>query len=335
MTEPTVLTVILNYRTPDLTVRACEAALREMQDLPGEVIVVDNASDDGSVERLQQEAAARGWDRDGRLRIVESGRNGGFGAGMNFGMRAGLSDGSAPDFYYLLNSDAWPDPGCILKLRDFLVATPKAGFAASAVRGEDHDPHQTAFRFPTAAGEFEAAARTGPISRLLRNRIVPMPLPRSRIRVDWASGASLMIRREVIEATGGFDETFFLYFEETDLCRRAALVGWETWYLPDAGVIHIGSASTGMRRWNRMPQYWFDSRLHYFLKNHGRAYTVWTTLALIAGTLLWRLRQLIRPKPSSDPDGFLTDLIAHAARRALGRTFAAPAPAAALPEDSR
>ncbi|SDD24421.1 glycosyltransferase family 2 protein [Ruegeria marina] len=335
MNEPTVLTVILNYRTPDLTIRACEAAMREMQDLPGEVIVVDNDSGDGSVERLKQAAAAHGWDAGGRFRIVESGRNGGFGAGMNFGMRAGLSDGSAPDFYYLLNSDAWPDPGCIRGLRDFLVATPRAGFAASAVRGDDNAPHLTAFRFPSAAGEFEAAARTGPISRLLRNRIIAPPLPRTRTRVDWASGASLMVRREVIETTGGFDETFFLYFEETDLCRRAAAAGWETWYLPEVGVVHIGSASTGMRKWKRTPQYWFDSRLHYSLKNHGRAYTLWTTLALIAGTLVWRLRQLIRHKPSSDPDGFLTDLIAHSLRRTLARTPASPTPAAAFPEDSR
>lgn len=335
MTEPTVLTVILNYRTPDLTIRACEAALRDMQGLPGEVIVVDNASGDGSVDRLREAAAAQGWDTGGRFRIVESGRNGGFGAGMNFGMRAGLSNGSAPDFYYLLNSDAWPDPGCIRGLRDFLIATPGAGLAASAVRGVDNDPHRTAFRFPSASGEFEAAVRTGPISRLLRNSIIALPQPQTRTRVDWAAGASLMIRRETFAATGGFDEHFFLYFEETDLCRRATLAGWETWYLPDVGVIHIGSATTGMKGWHRTPQYWFDSRLYYFIKNHGRVYTVATTLALIAGTLLWRLRQLIRHKPNSDPDGFLTDLITNATRRALGLAPATKTPVAAFPEDSR
>ncbi|MCU9837681.1 glycosyltransferase family 2 protein [Ruegeria sp. WL0004] len=335
MTEPTVLTVILNYRTPDLTIRACEAVLRDMQGLSGELIVVDNASGDGSADRLREAAAAQGWNTDSRFRIVESSRNGGFGAGMNLGMLAGLSDGAAPDFYYLLNSDAWPDPGCIRELRDFLIATPGAGLAASGVRGVDADPHSTAFRFPSASGEFEAAARTGPISRLLRNRIITLPLPPTRTPVDWAAGASLMIRRETFLATGGFDEHFFLYFEETDLCRRAALAGWETWYLPDVCVTHIGSASTGMKVWRRTPQYWFDSRLYYFTKNHGRAYTIGTTLALIAGTLIWRLRQLIRPKPSSDPDGFLNDLITHAARRVLGLAPATPKPVAALPEDSR
>lgn len=335
MSSATVLTVILNYRTPDLTISACEAAMREMQGLPGEIVVVDNASGDGSFEKLSKAASDYGWLASGKLRLVQSGRNGGFGAGMNVGMTAGLSNGAAPDFYYLLNSDAWPDPGCIRGLRDFLLETPDAGLAASAVRGIDDDPHRTAFRFPTAAGEFEAAARTGPLSRLLRARIIAPPLPARRTRVDWASGASLMIRREVIAATGGFDERFFLYFEETDLCHRAQAEGWSTHYLPDVGVVHIGSASTGMKSWNRTPQYWFDSRLHYYLKTHGRAYAAGATLALVAGAMIWRLRRLLQAKPQADPDRFLSDLVTHSLRAALGRPRTAPAPIAAIPEDSR
>ena len=311
MRASSVLTVILNFRTPELTLKAAEAALREMEGLRGEVLVVDNDSGDGSFAKIAAEAEARGWTAGNRLRVVASGRNGGFGAGMNFGIRTGLSTGEAADFYYLLNSDAWPEPGAIRHLRDFLVAHPRAGMAGSFVRGEDGEPHRTAFRFPSIAGEFEGAARTGPVSRLLKRSIVAMPIPQTETRVDWTAGASLMLRAEMLEEIGLFDETFFLYYEETDLCLRAARAGWETWYLPDSAVVHLGSASTGMKDWARTPDYWFASRRHYFTKTHGRGYAAAATLARIAGQTIWQLRRLISGKPQADPDRFLRDLIAH------------------------
>ncbi len=312
MTNPTILTIILNYRTPELTLRAAEAAMREMQGLSGEILIVDNYSDDGSFNVIRDEAAARGWFEGHRLRLLQSPRNGGFGAGMNFGMMAGLSDGSQPDYYYLLNSDAFPEAKAIQHLRDFLTTNPKAGMVGSYVHGVDGTPHATAFRFPSITGEFEGAVRTGIISRLLKNSIVALPIPETETRVDWTAGASLMIRRQVIEEIGGFDETFFLYFEETDLCRRAARADWATHYLPESKVQHVGSASTGMKEWVRAPSYWFDSRMHYFCKNHGGLYAALATLALLVGGLLWRLRLLISSKSRRDPPHFLRDLITHA-----------------------
>jgi GT2 family glycosyltransferase len=182
------------------------------------------------------------------------------------------------------------------------------------VRGTDGAPHRTAFRFPSIAGEFEASVRTGIFTRLLKPWVVTMELPQAEVQVDWTAGASLMIRREAIEAAGGFDEAFFLYFEETDLCRRAARAGWRTHYVPASEVAHIGSASTGMKGWQRTPQYWFDSRLHYFVKNHGRAYAAAATLARISGSLIYGLRRLIQNKPQADPPYFLRDLCLHSLR---------------------
>lgn len=326
MSAPTILTIILNYRTPEMTLRAAETALREMEDLAGEVLVIDNGSGDDSFDLIDSTARARGWSDSGRFRLIASDHNGGFGAGMNIGFAAGLADGSAPDYYYLLNSDAFPEPGAVRVLRDFLTANPRAGMAGSFLRGPDGAPHQTAFRFPSIAGEFEGAVRTGVISRLLRNAIVAMEIPRQETTVDWTAGASLMIRRELIDQVGGFDETFFLYFEETDLCHRAAKAGWRTHYLPASEVVHIGSASTGMKTWARTPPYWFDSRLHYFTKVHGRGYAAAATLARISGTLLWRLRCLIQAKPQADPPGFLRDLIAHSFRALFRRRARAPHP---------
>jgi GT2 family glycosyltransferase len=324
-----VLTIILNYKTADMTLDAAEACLRELDGIDGSLTIVDNDSQDGSFETLSTAAEERGWTKDNRVRVMQSGVNGGFGAGNNFGIRAGLPDGSRPDYVYILNSDAFPDPGAVRKLVDYLDAHPKVGFVGSYIHGPDTeegaeteapDPwsepagaaHQTAFRYPSAQSELEGAARTGPISKIFRKYIVALPLPDVTTEVDWLAGASIMMRQDVLDEIGLFDETFFLYFEETDLCRRAHLAGWPTVYVRDSEVTHIGSVSTGMKEWKRMPSYWFDSRMYYFRKNHGAFYAAVATIAHITGGLIWRLRCLIQRKPVNDPKNFLRDLTGHA-----------------------
>lgn len=324
-TKTRVLTIVLNYRTPELTLRSVEAALREMDGLEGGVTVVDNDSGDGSFERLTQAVRERGWNR---VRVMQSGRNGGYGAGNNFGVRQGLPDGSSPDYIYILNSDAFPEPGAIRVLAEYLDAHPRVGFAGSRLHGEDGAFHQTAFRFPTVFSEFETAAATGPISRLLRRYIVALPESDDVQEVDWLAGASLMVRHRVFEETGGFDERFFLYFEETDLSLRARRAGWLSVYLPESRVMHIGSVSTGMKSWKRIPPFWFDSRLWYFTKNHGVFYAALATLAHVAGSLILRARRLFKKKRSDQPERFLGDLVSHALRcawhrRLVGRPEAA------------
>ena len=310
---PTVLTVLLNFRTPDMTLQALESLLREMAAIHGSITVVDNDSGDGSFEKIRDAVQARGWNR---VRVLQSGRNGGYGAGNNFGMQQGLADGSAPDFMYLLNSDAFPEPGSLRVLLDHMVQHPRLGFAGGRIHGEDGEPHHSAFRFPSIFSEFETAAATGPISRLLSKHIVAMPAPQNVQEVDWLAGASLMIRRQTLDEIGLFDEGFFLYFEETDLCLRARRAGWASVYVPQSRVMHIGSVTTGMKTWRRMPSYWFDSRLRYFTKNHGALYAATATLAHLAGALILRLRRLlsIRPRPSAEPERFLRDLISHDVR---------------------
>lgn len=309
---PRVLTVILNWRTPEMTLRAVQAARSAMQGIDGAITVVDNASGDGS------EAALRAATRDmPDVQVIQAGRNGGFGAGNNAGIRAGLPGGTRPDYVYILNSDAFPAPDAIRALLSHLETHPQTGFAGSHIHGPDGDPHRTAFRFPSIAGEFEAQVRFGPVSRLLRNAIVAQPLPTVTTRVDWLAGASLMMRMDVLDRIGLFDETFFLYFEETELCRRAARAGWPTDYVVESRVAHIGSASTGMKTWARMPGYWFDSRWHYFTKVHGRAYAIAATLAALTGGALWRLRLLVQRRDRGDPPHFLRDLARHHLRAML------------------
>jgi N-acetylglucosaminyl-diphospho-decaprenol L-rhamnosyltransferase len=323
MNQPTadsrVLTIVLNYRTPELTLQAVEAALREMEGLTGAITVVDNDSGDGSYETLTRAVQERGWSR---VRVLQSGHNGGYGAGNNFGIRQGLPDGSSPDCVYILNSDAFPEPGAIRVLAQYLQAHPQVGFVGSRLHGEDGDYHQTAFRFPSIFSEFESAAATGPISSLLRRYIVALPEPREAQTVDWIAGASLMVRHRTFDETGGFDERFFLYFEETDLCLRARRAGWLSVYLPQSRVMHIGSVSTGMRTWKRVPRFWFDSRLWFFTKNHGVFYAVMATAAYVAGAAISGMRQVLGSKRVGPPRYFLGDLVSHALRCAWhGRIF--------------
>lgn len=311
----TLLTVILNWRTADMTLHSAESALREMAGMPGALTIVDNDSGDGSYEKICAEVAARGWDKaDVPVRVLQSGHNGGFGAGNNVGIRAGLPGGVRPDYVYILNSDAFPDTGAIQLLFDHMEANPTLGFSGSYIHGDDGVPHRTAFRFPSALGDFEAHIRFGPVSRLLRRKIVAQPLPTVTTRVDWLAGASMMMRQDVLEEIGLFDETFFLYFEETELCHRAAMAGHPTDYVRDSSVTHIGSVSTGMKTWRRMPDYWFDSRTWYYTKTQGKLYWVFATILLILGASLWRVRMLIQRKDRRDPPMFLRDLIRHSLR---------------------
>ena len=317
-----LLTVILNWRSPEMTLQSAEAALRALDGIEGALVIVDNDSGDGSYEQMFTQVQARGWDTGPQaVRVLQSGRNGGFGVGNNFGIRAGMPDGSKPDFVYILNSDAFPEPQAIAALLVHLQLHPATGFAGSSIHGPDGKAHRTAFRFPSIAAEFEAQIRFGPVSRMLRKSIVAQPIPQASGRVDWLAGASLMMRQSVLDEIGLFDETFFLYFEETDLCRRAALAGWPTDYVLESRVVHIGSASTGMKAWQRIPQFWLDSRLHYFVKNHGRAYACAATLSHVLGGLLWRARLLIQRKDRGDPPHYLRDLVGHGLRAGLRHVF--------------
>jgi N-acetylglucosaminyl-diphospho-decaprenol L-rhamnosyltransferase len=318
MIMPQLLTVILNWRSAEMTLRAAESALTALQGIKGALVIVDNDSGDGSFEAMTAHVATMGWDRGPQsVRVLQSGHNGGFGAGNNFGIRDGLPNGAKPDYYYILNSDAFPQPDAIAALLNHLETHTKIGFAGSYIYGDADGPHRTAFRFPSIASEFEGQIRFGPVSRLLNGYIVARPIPEATTRVDWLAGASLMMRREVLDQIGLFDEMFFLYFEETDLCRRAAMLGWPTDYVRESRVMHIGSVSTGMREWQRIPQFWLDSRLHYFVKNHGVIYTGLATLSLLAGGILWRARLLIQRKDRCDPPHYLRDIACHSFRHAF------------------
>lgn len=123
----------------------------------------------------------------------------------------------------------------------------------------------------------------------------------------------MMVRREVFESVGLMDEGYFLYYEETDFCLQAKRAGWSCWHVPQSRVMHILGQSTGVTATNqqpkRLPQYWFDSRRRYFLKNHGWLYAAMVDVSWLVGFSLWRARRILQRKPDADPPELLGDSI--------------------------
>lgn len=309
------LVVIVNYRTADLTI-AClrslqgEIAAAERQ-TGGEarVVVTDNASGDDSPDRIAAAIRDNGW--GGWASLMQLPRNGGFAYGNNEAIRPALRSDDPPQFFWLLNPDTIVRPGALTRLVKFMQAAEDVGAAGSRLEDPDGTPQRSAFRFPTVASEVDAGLRFGPVSRLLRSRIVAPPPPTQACRTDWIAGASMLIRREVFETIGLMDEGYFMYFEEVDFCRRAAQAGWPCWYVPASRVIHLVGQASGIgdrQQINRrQPGYWFDSRRRYFLKHLGGARTAAADAMFMAGFASWRLRRRLQRKTDPDPARFMTD----------------------------
>lgn len=304
-----LLAVTVNYKTPEMTLRAVETLLGELGAYPdARVAIVDNDSGDGSLEILERGVAEADW--GDRVEVLASPWNGGFAWGNNFAIGPALERPDPPDYVYLLNSDAFPDPGSVDRLVTFLDQNPDYGIAGSYIHGVEGDTHRTAFRFHSIASEFEMTLGVGFVSKLLAHKIVSPELPTETAPVDWLAGASMLVRREVFDAIGLLDHGYFLYYEETDFCLRAARAGWPTAYVPESSVTHIGSVSTGFQDLSRRtPPYWYASRRRYFLKNHGRA-TLWIANSVyILGGLIRRIRFALSGRESHEPRYHMRDFL--------------------------
>jgi hypothetical protein len=218
-------------------------------------IVVDNASPDRAHETV----------RDLPVTIVELPTNGGFSAGCNAGWRAG----SAP-YVLFLNPDSRLEPAALERLLAVLERDPGAGAAAPRIVGEDGELHWSQRRFPHPVSIWAQALylhrvfpRARWVDELVRDRAA-YAQPGSP---DWASGACLLVRRELLEELGGLDDGFFMYWEDTDLCRRIRELGLDVRYEPAVTLVHAGGASAP--RASLLPVL-AESRLRYVRKHHGR-----------------------------------------------------------------
>ena len=310
--RPRLWIVIVNYRTADLVIdclRSLEHQVSALRD--GQVLVLDNHSGDGSVEKIAAAIEYEGW--QDWANAIQLNRNGGFSFGSNIGIRRALAIPGRVDYVMLVNPDTIVRPEALNVLVGFMEAHPEAGIAGSLLERPDGELDCSAHRIHSPLSELEGGARLGVLSRLLNQHVVSPPLRPEAHTCDWVSGASMIIRREVIEDIGLLDEGFFLYFEEVDYCWRARKAGWEVWYVPQSRVMHLEGAATGIKAVSkRRAAYWYDSRRRFFIKHYGivgllLADTLWTF-----GRLTLLLRNIVGlggKGIKNDPKWFMPDLI--------------------------
>ena len=307
-----LLVVIVNYRTPRLTIDCLPSLVSEIRSLPNtRVAIADNDSGDNSVSEIAAAIAAEGWSEWASFVPLDS--NGGFAFGNNALIRPVLESTNPPPYFLLLNPDTVVRPGALKALVDFMDAHPEAGIAGSRLENPDGTPQESAFRFHNIFTELDFGWRLGPVSKLLKNKVAAPPISQEICQTDWVAGASMIVRREVFEKVGLIDEAYFMYCEEMDFCLQANKAGWSCWYVPESRVVHLVGQSSGVTDTKavrkRMPQYWFDSRRRYFIKNYGFLYAALTDVCWASGFAAWRVRRAVQGKPDNDPPNYLQDFL--------------------------
>jgi N-acetylglucosaminyl-diphospho-decaprenol L-rhamnosyltransferase len=228
---------------------------RCLESLTGaEAIVVDHGSTDGTVDLVR----ARFPD----ARVVEQ-ENRGYGAGLNAGMRV-----ASGRYVLIVNSDAWLVGDALERLVAFADEHPRAAVVAPRLLNPDGSLQRSVRGFPTLwrlATEYFFLRKLAPRSRVL-NAFYAGGFDHDEAReVEWVMGACFLMRREAVEAVGGFDEEFFLFSEETDLLYRLHLAGWQVWFVPAAEAVHVGGATHGGRMFGENVR----GHLRFFAKHHG------------------------------------------------------------------
>lgn len=226
--------VIVTYNSADIITGCLDSLLDDKDWL--KVIVVDNRSTDGTPDRI---TSGYPW-----VTLIQNPVNGGFGAGNNLGIAQ-----MEGEFCFILNPDCTVNSRCIAKLADYLKDNPKVGCVGPAIENDEGIRVVTHYRFTELILSVWTAfglQRFIPINKTDGKFNVRRTPPMKSVRVDRLIGAALMIRRETVEQVGGFDEQFFLYSEEEDLCRRIYEAGWSIVYHPAAVVVHSGAGTTGV-----------------------------------------------------------------------------------------
>lgn len=285
--------IILNYRTPDLTIDCLASIEGEIRD-DIRVVVVDNNSSDGSCDSIDDAIDRNGW--GSWCRLIRSEVNGGFAAGNNIGIRS-----IEAESYMLLNSDTIVRSGAFGSLLDVLSQRPDVGLIAPRIEKLNGELDQNTFRFVSPLSELIRSANTGPITLLLRNFDVVLEPRGQPFEPQWVGFACVVIRKEVLDQIGLLDESFFMYFEDIDYCRRAHDRGWKLLYWPEARVVHLLGGSSGVTKKSnlrrRPPKYFYESRTAYFKKHFG-------TTGYVAANVLWttgRCLSFVREQLSHRP----------------------------------
>jgi hypothetical protein len=230
----TVSVIIVSYNTRDLLRECLRDVTAGLKQFANEIFVVDNVSRDGSAEMVKAEFPY--------VRLVRADVNLGFAAANNRALE--LARGR---YVILLNSDAFPGAEALRRAVEHMENEPEVGIGGARLVGRDGSLQPSARMFPSPLNDL--LTLTGLAARFPKSRFLGRPdrswaNSHDAADVDWVPGAFSIVRRSVLDEIGHFDERFFLYYEEVDLCRRVKQAGYRVRYWPDVTVVHLGGESS-------------------------------------------------------------------------------------------
>lgn len=262
--------IVVSHNSRDRLPRCLESVGPQVM----ETIVVDAASRDGSAELVTQ--------RYPRITVVRQEVNCGYGAAANAG-----AERAAGELLLILNADTWTLPRAVDELVAAIAAGPRIGLVGPRLRNLDGSLQRSVRGFPTPwrlATEYFFLRWLAPRSRALNAFYAGGFDHATRRSAEFLVGAAILVRRDAFDEVAGFDEAFFMYDEEVDLCFRLARAGWQTLFVPSAEVGHVGGASTAPLA-DAMYVEQLRSHLRFLEKHHGRA-----TAERVRRMLIWAMR---------------------------------------------
>lgn len=287
--------IIVSYNTSGMLRECLQSVFENETGHRVETIVVDNASRDDSVKMVREEFP--------QVVLIANSWNAGFAAGVNLGYTRATGK-----YVFLLNPDARLQPGAIERSVDFMERHPECGLCGARLLNPEGGLEPSARRFPGALNKFliiSGLSTRYPHSRFFGRADYLYRDHRQVMEVDWVPGTFSAIRAGLIEQLGFFDERFYLYYEETDLCLRAKRAGWKIYFIPDAEVVHEGGGSSKTRKdmefdagAAQLVKFRMRSELLYFRKNYG-GLAVLLNAGVEIGWLL--LRALVNLRPGVEP----------------------------------
>lgn len=239
--------LIVDFKSQDFTLRLVSDLQKYLASLRYEIIIVDN-DPDGNADKIFRKK----FGGEKNIQIIKAEKNSGFGAGNNLAAASATGE-----YLLLLNPDTSVVDNSIEKMLDFLAKHSEVGALSPLVFQIDGETLQRHF-----FGRFQSLA-----TLLLRNQAGIMPAdPPDFFYVDMITSAAMMLRRELYEKLGGFDEKFFLYMEDEDLCRRISKLGLKNAVLTTAKIIHFeGKSSTSFEK----KKFYYKSQDYYWRKHYG------------------------------------------------------------------
>ncbi len=250
--------IIVNFRTPELTREAASSALASGASSGMEIIIVDNLSGDNSVEYL-----ADAFKDEPRVRIIASDDNLGFAGGNNIGLKH-----VSGEIVLFLNPDTIVEPGALNHLMNTLLSDDDIGAVGGLLTNAEGSPVTSYGFFPTPWSMITTSFLPGRFLGKARKAlgVIPPEDETAPYEVDYICGADLMVRRSILDDTGGMDDGYFMYFEETDLCRRIRGKGFRILYEPRARIAHLEGGSFGSKLVKRR-MIFMKSSVRFFRKN--------------------------------------------------------------------